>query len=512
MALNIRKVLISDKVAACCKDVLAKQNICVDYKPGMSKDELKAVIKGYDALIVRSATKVTADVFESATSLKLVGRAGTGVDNIDLVAASKHGVLVMNTPGGNTLSAAEHTCALISTVSRHIGQGYASMIQGKWERSKFMGCELMGKVLAIIGLGRIGREVALRMQSYGMRTIGYDPIVPAEEAKKFGIEFMECKDMWPLADYITVHVPLIPPTKGMINKSVLELCKPTVRVINVARGGIINETELLEALNEDKCGGAALDVFETEPPKEGSVSFELVKHPKVLSTPHLGASTSEAQTRVAKEIAEQIVDAVQGKPIFGLVNAPELSQSSNEQYQPWVKALEKFGKLTGRLYCEEKELQLTICGMELKDATKLMGTAFGYGVALSRKMPANIINSRSLLKEAGIEVKVTFDSSNDAPGVRLTANGITSSMSVNNGSPLLYSVSGIDLVTPISLNENLIIASSTTQSPKNLLKLLNGTEITGFSSGTDGKKSIVVATVEGLLDQAVPSPFTFFQH
>jgi D-3-phosphoglycerate dehydrogenase len=268
-------------------------------------------------LVVRSATKVTAEVLASAgENLKLVARAGTGVDNIDVEAASRLGVLVMNAVGSNTISAAELTCSMISGLSRNLGLANSSMKQGKWERSKFMGSELYGKTLAVLGLGRIGREVASRMRAFGMRIVGYDPIVTAEQAAAFDIEFLSLEQIWPVADYITIHVPLLAETKNLINRSVMAQCRRGFRVVNCARGGIIEEADLLEALQSGQCGGAGLDVFAEEPTK----NFDLINHPNVLCTPHLGASTTEAQNRVALDIAEQIVKFVKHGKLEGGVS------------------------------------------------------------------------------------------------------------------------------------------------------------------------------------------------
>lgn len=278
--------------------------------------------KKYDALVVRSATKVTAEVLSSgAENLKLVARAGTGVDNIDVNFASEKGVLVMNSLGSNTISAAELTCSMISALARHLPQANLSMRSGKWERPKFLGTELYGKTLAVVGLGRIGREVATRMRSFGMEIIGYDPMVSAEDAeKKHNIKFMELEEMWKVADYITIHVPLMDSTKNLMNKDVFGQCKKGFKLINCARGGIVNETDLLEALNDEKCGGAALDVFEEEPPK----CTDLIQHTKFICTPHLGASSVEAQNRVATDIADQIVKFVKLNKLEGGVNTDQL--------------------------------------------------------------------------------------------------------------------------------------------------------------------------------------------
>ncbi|KAM4611174.1 D-3-phosphoglycerate dehydrogenase, partial [Discoglossus pictus] len=270
----------------------------------------------YDALIVRSATKVTAEVLSAGSRLKVVGRAGTGVDNVDVEAATRNGIIVMNTPTGNSISAAELTCGLIVSLSRQIPQAAESMRAGKWDRKKFMGSELYGKTLAILGLGRIGKEVALRMQSFQMRTIGYDPVIPPEVTAQFGVQQYSLEEIWEQSDYITVHTPLLPSTTGLLNDATFSRCKRGVRVINCARGGIIDEAALLRALESGQCGGAGLDVFTEEPPRDRA----LVAHPLVISLPHLGASTEEAQNRCGEEIAQQLVGLAQQRALAGAVS------------------------------------------------------------------------------------------------------------------------------------------------------------------------------------------------
>lgn len=318
---KIKSILISDDVNQKCVDILSNNGFDVTKNIKLTKEELLEQVKNYDCLVVRSATKVTSEVLTSgAGNLKLVARAGTGVDNIDVNVATEKGILVMNALGSNTISAAELTCAMISGLARHLPQANMSMKEGKWERSKFLGTELYGKTLAIVGLGRIGREVATRMRSFGMEIIGYDPMISPADAEKNNIKFMELNDLWPVADYITIHVPMMESTKNLCNKDVFAKCKKGFKLINCARGGIVNEADLLAALNDERCGGAALDVFEQEPPK----CTDLISHPKFICTPHLGASSVEAQNRVATDIAEQIVKFVKLNELSGGVNIDKL--------------------------------------------------------------------------------------------------------------------------------------------------------------------------------------------
>lgn len=312
MPVDIKRVLVCDAVDNACVKLLQDHGIQVDYKLKLTQDELVKEVKNYDALIVRSDTKITAEILDAgAGRVKAVGRAGAGVDNINIEAATRNNVLVLNTPGGNSISACELTCFLIGALARPICPAAASMKDGRWDRKLYSGTELFGKTLAILGLGRIGREVGIRMNAFGMRVIGFDPITTAEEAKAAGIEKMELEQIWPQADYITVHTPLIPATRNLISTDTLAKCRKGVRVINVARGGIIDEAALFTALESGQCGGAAVDVYPEEPPKSDTTR-KLINHPKVVATPHLGASTSEAQVRVAVEVAEQFI-ALTGK-------------------------------------------------------------------------------------------------------------------------------------------------------------------------------------------------------
>jgi len=403
MATALKKIFISDEVDKKCVDLFEQNGIQAVKKTKLSKDELIKEMQGFDGLIVRSATKVTKEIIDGAPSLKIIGRAGTGVDNVDIDAATRKGVIVMNTPGGNTISAAEHTCALICSLARNVAAGDASLKAGRWDRKAFMGTELSGKTLAVLGLGQIGKQVAIRMQAFGMRTIGFDPIVPAEAAAQFNTEKMSLEEIWPQADYITVHVPLINPTRHMINADTLSKCKKGVTILNVARGGIVDEAALLDKLNAGHVGGAGLDVFESEPPT--GVSAELAKHPKVIATPHLGASTLEAQTRVAVEIAQQFVDFTNGTKLFGAINAAAIASTLDPKCRVWVQLAQSLGALVAKITCggvTDAQLQVFGCGEALKGAKYLLNAVLVGILGAGEPNGFNLINAPQFAKEKSI--------------------------------------------------------------------------------------------------------------
>lgn len=321
--MNINKILIAEKMEDTAIQKLRDGNLNVDYNINLGPQKLIEVIENYDALVVRSGVKVTRQVVEAGKNLKLIARAGVGVDNVDIQAASDHSILVINAPNGNTISACEFTCAHILNISRNMFQASKVLKDGVWNRKDFVGFEVCGKTLGIIGLGRIGREVGIRMKAFQMRIICYDPVTPPQVATSLGFEFVTLEEIWKQSDCITVHVPLLPETKDLVNKETLEKCKTGVMIVNCARGGVINENDLHEALISRKVYAAGLDVFEQEPP----INEELLRNQYLNPTPHLGASTREAQTRVGTEIVEQIFKLNQGEKIEGAVNAKALNIS-----------------------------------------------------------------------------------------------------------------------------------------------------------------------------------------
>jgi D-3-phosphoglycerate dehydrogenase len=400
------KVLISDSLSKEAVDILQQEKeFKVDVNTKLTPDELKKVIKDYDALLVRSATKVTSDIINAADRLKIIGRAGVGLDNVDVEAASKKGIIVVNTPGGNTISTAEHTFSMMMALSRTIPQADLSMKKGEWERKKFMGVELYGKTLGIVGLGRIGTEVARRAIAFGMTVLAYDPYLSAEKAKDLGIENVDLKKLFERSDYITVHTPLTDETKHMISDKEFGMMKKGVRIINCARGGIIDEDALVKAIESGKASGAAFDVYENEPPK-GS---KLIGLDKVVLTPHLGASTEEAQTNVAVEVANTVRDALLDRGVKNAVNVPCVDAEIYKVIEPYLKLAEKMGLIQAQLADGHiKKVKIRYVG----DIIKYDLSPFTVSIMKGMLTPilqetVNYVNALVLSKERGINVTET---------------------------------------------------------------------------------------------------------
>jgi len=399
------KILVSDKLEKEGLDILTADNrFIVDCKFGITADELLKIIKDYDGLIVRSGTQVTAQIIDAADRLKVIGRAGVGLDNVDLPAATKKGIVAMNTPAGNTTSTAEQTMSLILSLSRNIPQAVASLKAGKWERSKFTGVELYGKVLGIIGLGRIGSTVAKMAQAFGMVILGYDPYLSVEIAKKNGIKLVELNEIYKSADYITVHIPKTDETAGMISDAQIALMKKSVRLINCARGGIIDEAALIKALQEKRIAGAALDVYDVEPPDFQSPLFKL---DNCITTPHLGASTTEAQLNVAIEIAHAVKDALSGAGIRNAANFPSLTLEAYKVIEPYLSLAERMGKFAGQLVQGRvSEVTITYSGAVAQEKVTAVTMALSYGLlAPILGEGVNTINALNMMKERGVKIK-----------------------------------------------------------------------------------------------------------
>lgn len=340
------KLLVSDSLSEKGLQILREvKDLQVDVFESIPSDKLKAIIKDYDALIIRSGTKVTREIIQDAAKLRVIGRAGVGLDNVDVEAASERGIIVMNAPEGNTIATAEHTMSLLLALARKIPQGNDSLRRNIWDRKGLTGIELYGKILGIIGLGRIGTEVAKRSQSFGMKLIAYDPFLSIDKASKMEIELVSFEDLLRRSDFITVHTPLTKETKHLMSTKEFELMKDGVRVLNCARGGIIDEKALEKAIKSGKVAGAAMDVFEEEPP----INNPLLKLEQVIATPHLGASTNEAQVNVAMDIAKQVVDVLLDRGIRNAVNYPSVDGEVLKVIRPYLKLAESIGALQAQL-------------------------------------------------------------------------------------------------------------------------------------------------------------------
>jgi D-3-phosphoglycerate dehydrogenase len=399
------KVLISDNLSPVGVEILKKAGLEVDARSKTSVEEIEKIIGDYDALIIRSATKVTAGLLDKAAKLKVVGRAGSGLDNVEIPAATKKGVVVMNTPGGNTVTTAEHTIGMIFACARMIPQAYSSLKAGKWEKKKFEGVELYDKTLGIIGLGAIGGVVASRAIGLGMKILAYDPFISPEKAKSLGIELADLPTIYKRSDFITVHTPKTKETANLINKTTIAQMKDNVRIINCARGGIINEGDLYEALKSGKVAAAAFDVFEKEPPE----NHPLLTLDNFIATPHLGASTLEAQENVAVAVAEQIVDYLIAGTVRNAVNVPSVPADQLPTLSPYINLAERMGLFIAQI----AEGGLTEVSVEysgevssLKQEPITLAALKGV-LTPTLQENVNYVNAPLIAKDRGIGVKVS---------------------------------------------------------------------------------------------------------
>ena len=394
-------VLISDKLAPEAVEIFKDRGVDVDYRPGLSAEELLEIIGDYDGLAIRSATKVTAELLAAAPRLRVVGRAGIGVDNIDIQAATKAGVVVMNTPFGNSVTTAEHAISLMLSLTRQIPQAHLSTIAGKWEKSKFLGTEISGKRLGLIGCGNIGAIVANRAQGLKMRVMGFDPFLTPERAKQLGIEKVELDDLLTNADFITLHTPLTDSTRNIISADALQKTKKGVRIINCARGGLIDEVALCAALHSGHVAGAALDVFAEEPARE-NILFEA---PNLVATPHLGASTVEAQEKVALQVAEQLSDYLVNGAVTNALNMASVSAEEAPILQPYMTLARLLGSFLGQVDTPDiQKVQLEFDGKAatLNEAPVLASMLAGL---LGPKMDSvNMVNAAAIASSNGVEV------------------------------------------------------------------------------------------------------------
>ncbi len=398
------RVLVADDLSPEGVQILRDAGLEVDVKVGMKPEELESVVGGYDALVVRSATKVTARVLERAERLRAVGRAGVGVDNVDLPAATRRGVLVMNTPGGSSVTVAELTLGMMLALSRHVAQATASIKGGKWEKKRFQGRELAGKTLGVVGIGNIGSVVVERCLAMKMRVIAFDPFISPEAAARLGVELVPMDEIWRQSDIVSLHVPLTEQTRHVVNAETMHRMKRGALVVNCARGGLVDEAALAEAIASGHIGGAALDVFEREPPPP---DHPLLKLDSLVCTPHLGASTEEAQAAVAAAIAEQIADYLTKGVVKNAVNVPSLSREALQRIGPYLSLAERLGSLAGQLAPRGvDEVRVEYAG-ELAEAPTRPLTALVLKGILRHflDLPVNEVSAPAVAKERGIGVR-----------------------------------------------------------------------------------------------------------
>src|SRR2546421_6516166 len=412
------KIFVADDVNEGGLEPLRAAGFAVEKRTGLKGDELAEALREADGLVVRSETKVTAGLLEGLARLRVIGRAGVGVDNIDVAAATARGIIVMNAPDGNTMTTAEHTLALLLALARRVPQADASLRAGRWERKKFVGVELRGKTLGVVGLGRIGRVVAHRALAFGMRVVAHDPFIAPEQAQEFELELLPLAEVCARADFLTVHTPLTSETRGIIGARELAQMKPDARVINCARGGLVDERALYAALKEGRIAGAALDVFEQEPPPADNPLLQLEE---VITTPHLGASTREAQEGVALTVAEQMRDYFLTGALRGAVNVPALGTEVLNALQPYITLAESLGRFQAQLIDEAvREVRLEYAGEVVELDAAPVTRAFLAGLLRDVSARVNVVNAFLIAEERGISVIASYKraGSDFAPAIR----------------------------------------------------------------------------------------------
>ncbi|MDR7002701.1 D-3-phosphoglycerate dehydrogenase [Neobacillus niacini] len=409
--MEMYKVLVTDGISDTgLKALFDHPHFIVDRQPTLPTEELKKIIGAYDALIVRSQTKVTEELLQEASKLRVIARAGVGVDNIDVNAATKKGIIVINAPGANTIAATEHTLAMMLSLARKIPQAHQKTASGEWDRNSFKGVELYKKTLGVIGMGKIGAEVAKRAKGFGMNILGFDPYLTEDRAKKIGITKASLDLIAGESDFITIHTPLTNDTKGLINEEYIQKTKKGVRLINCARGGIIDEKALVRAVQSGHVAGAALDVFEKEPVADP----ELLQNPNIIVTPHLGASTVEAQEKVAQEVSAEIIEIFESQSIHHAVNMPQMSGETQAKMQPYLVLGDQIGQLVVQLLKKAPaKIEINYYGDLIEEDTELLNRMMIKGI-LSYHLSdsVNLINALHLLKEQGVSYNVQKNATN----------------------------------------------------------------------------------------------------
>jgi len=399
----MKKVLIADKLPQECVQVIEEAGLAVVSRPGLSPQELKKAVAGVHGIVCRSGARITADVLEEAAELEAICRAGVGIDNIDMDAASRRGVVVMNTPGANTISTAEHALALLLGLARNVGPAYVGMREGKWRKKELKGSQLAGMSLGIIGLGRVGRAVAARAAAFDMKCLGYDPYISRDAAGRMGVDLIDdLRELLRDADFLTIHVPENEQTRGMIDEDAIELMKPHARIVNCARGGVVDMQAVLKAVKEGRLAGAAFDVYEQEPPAD----YSFAQNDAVLATPHLGASTDAAELAVGKQAAEQMVNALLKGVCRNALNITVVPLDEMQQVQPYCALAAKLGATVGQFSCGRPERLEVRCRGDIAEAN-VQPVVAAAAVGMLRSMTAdlvNMVNAPYLAEERGIAI------------------------------------------------------------------------------------------------------------
>ncbi len=506
------KVLVSDKLSETAVQIFRDRGIEVDFEPDLGKDKeaLLARIADYDGLAIRSATKVTEKVINAAGNLKVVGRAGIGVDNVDIPVASKKGIIVMNTPFGNSITTAEHAISMMMAVARQIPEANASTHAGKWEKSRFMGVELTSKTLGVIGAGNIGSIVCDRAHGLKMKVIAYDPFLSEEHATKIGVEKVELEELLPRADFITLHVPLTDKTRNILSAENIAKLKPGVRIVNCARGGLIDEDALAEALTSGHVAGAALDVFAVEPATESP----LFNMPNVVVTPHLGAATTEAQENVALQVAEQMSDFLLTGAVSNALNMPSVTAEEAAIMGPWVKLAEHLGEFVGQLTDEPiEEISITYNGLVKDMNLQALNCAAIAGIMKATNPDVNMVSAPVIARERGIEISTTTQ---DKTGVfegyiRLHIKTAERQRSIagtvfSDGKPRFIQIKGINIDAEVGAH----MLYTTNNDEPGIIGALgqtmgeNGVNIANFTLGRSGPGKDAIALLY-LDDQPPPA-------
>ncbi len=498
------KILVSDKLSNQGVEKL-KECADVDVKTGLSPEELISVIGEYDGLVIRSGTTVTAEVIKAAKNLKVIGRAGVGVDNIDVPEATKHGIIVVNAPEGNTITTAEHTIAMMMSLARNIPQAYLKLKGKKWDRKSFVGVEFNGKTLGVIGLGRIGEQVSRRAQGLNMKVVAYDPFITKKRAEELSIELGSFEDVIKQADFLTIHTPLTKETKHIVGAEQVSMMKDGIRIINCARGGVVDEEALIEGLRSGKVAGAALDVFEEEPPFDSP----LLEMENVIAVPHLGASTVEAQLNVAIDVAEQVVNVLMDKPFKNAVNLPFLKTEVMNIIAPYMPLAENLGAMLSQISSGRmKEIKVSYSGTLAEQDVKALTASIVQGILnpiLEEKV--NMVNALSLAEDRGIEIVESKTSKSQKYNTLITLQLVTdqgthgASGTLVNNCPRIVEIdkyfvdmepSGYMLIIPHIDRPGIIGAVGT----------ILGNSMINIASMQDGRKTaggdaVMVVSVEG---------------